>query len=54
MTEFYTYAYSILSVAVIDMPPLLTKSAPTFANIYGELPVEQKDVSTQADMLLAV
>ena len=36
----------ILPVAVIDMQPLLTKSAPTFVNIYGELPVEQKEVGT--------
>ena len=36
------------------MLPLLTKSAPTFVNIYGELPVEQKDVSTQADIFSAV
>ena len=41
-------------MAVIDMPQLLTKSAPTFVNIYGEPPVEQKDMSTQGDMLLAV
>ena len=50
--KFYTYAYSILSVAVIDMQPLLTKSAPTFVNIYGELPVEQKEVGTWADTVL--
>ena len=36
------------------MQPLLTKSAPTFVNIYGELPVEQKEVFTQADMFLAI
>ena len=36
------------------MQPLLTKSAPTFVNIYGELPVKQKEVGTQADMFLAV
>ena len=48
--KFYTFAYSILPVAVIDMQPLLTKSTPTFVNIYGELPAEQKEVGTQADM----
>ena len=40
------HAVRILPVAVIDMQPLLTKSAPTFVNIYGELPVEQKEVGT--------
>ena len=36
------------------MPRVLTKSAATFVNIYGDMPIEQKDVSTQADMFLAV
>ena len=36
------------------MPRVLTKSAPTFINIYADMPVEQKDVSTQAYMFLAV
>ena len=36
------------------MPRVLTKSAPTFINIYADMPVEQKDVGTQADMFLAV
>ena len=36
------------------MPRLLTKSAPIFVNIHGDMPVEQKDVSTQADMFLVV
>ena len=36
------------------MPRLLTKSVPIFVNIHGDMPVEQKDVSTQADMFLAV
>ena len=36
------------------MPRVLTKSAPTFVNIYADMPIEQKDVSTQADMFLAV
>ena len=29
------------------MPRLLTKSAPIFVNIHGDMPVQQKDVSTQ-------
>ena len=36
------------------MSRLLTKSVPIVVNIYGDMPVEQKDVSTQADMFLAV
>ena len=36
------------------MPRVLTKSAPTFINIYANMPVEPKDVGTQADMFLAV
>ena len=36
------------------MPRLLTKSAPIFVNIHGDMSAEQKDVSTQADMFLAV
>ena len=36
------------------MPRVLTKSVSTFINIYTDMPVEQKDVSTQADMFLAV
>ena len=31
------------------MPRVLTKNAPTFVNIYADMPVEQKNVSTQAD-----
>lgn len=52
--KFHTFGYSILSVAFIDMLPLRTKSAPTFVNIYGNLPVEQKNMSTQVDMILVV
>ena len=36
------------------MPRVLTKSAASFINIYADMPVEQNDVSTQADMFLAV
>ena len=36
------------------MPRVLTKSAPTFVNIYADMPVEQKDICRQADMFLAV